>query len=48
MAKVKAKAASQLLAIGRITSLTWGAGFIKSKLISDTVIKPTLLYGAGV
>ena len=48
MAKVKEKAASQLLAIGRITSSTWGAGFIKSKLISDTVIKPTLLYGAGV
>ena len=48
MAKVKEKAASQLLAIGRITSSTWGAGFIKSKLISDTVIKPALLYGAGV
>jgi hypothetical protein len=48
MTKIKGKAASQLLAMGRITSSTWGAGFAKSKLISDTVVKPALLYGAGV
>ena len=48
MIKIKEKAASQLLALGRITSSTWGAGFSKSKLISNTVVKPALLYGAGI
>jgi hypothetical protein len=48
MTKIKEKAASQLLALGRITSSTWGAGFAKSKLISNTVVKPALLYGAGI
>ena len=46
--KIKEKAASQLLVLGRITSSTWGAGFAKSKLISNTVVKPALLYGAGI
>ena len=48
MAKVKEKTVSQLLALGRITALTWGAGFAKAKLVCDTVVKPALLYGAGV
>ena len=46
--KIKEKAASQLLVLGRITLLTWGAGFAKSKLISNIVVKPALLYGAGI
>jgi hypothetical protein len=48
MAKVREKAASQLLATSRITASTWGAGFAKAKLIYSTVVKPAILYGAGV
>jgi exonuclease III len=48
MAKVREKAASQLLATSRITASTWGAGFAKAKLIYSTVVKPSILYGAGV
>jgi hypothetical protein len=48
MAKIQERAASQLIATSRITSSTWGASFTKAKLIYSTVVKPALLYGAGV
>ena len=46
--KIKEKAVSQLLVLGRITSLTWGAGFVKLKLINNIVVKPALLYEVDI
>ena len=48
LAYVKEKAASLLLATGRITASTWGTGFNKAKLLYDTVVTPAILYGASV
>ena len=46
--KIHDRFASQSLALSRITTSTWGAGFEKAKLIYNSVIKPTILYDAGV
>ncbi len=48
LAKTREKEASLLCAMSRITSSTWGASFEKAKLVYKTVVKPALLYGAGV
>jgi hypothetical protein len=48
MRSVSEKASSLLLATGRISSSTWGAGLMKSRLLYQTIVKPTILYGAGV
>ena len=48
LAQVKEKAASLLLATGRITASTWGIGFNKAKLLYDTVITPAILYGSSI
>jgi exonuclease III len=48
LAKIREKEASLLYAMGRITSSTWGASFEKAKLVYSTVVKPALLYGAGI
>ena len=48
MKSVSEKASSLLLATGRISSSTWGAGLEKSRLLYQTIVKPAILYGAGV
>lgn len=48
IAVVKEKAASLLLATGRIGASTWGASLAKSTLIYSTMVKPAILYGAGI
>ena len=48
LAQVKEKAASLLLASGRITASTWGTGFNKAKLLFDTEVTPAILYGSSV
>lgn len=48
IAKVQEKTTSQTLALGRITSSTWGASLNKAKLVYTTVVRPAILYGAEV
>jgi exonuclease III len=48
MRAVTERASALLLATGRISSSTWGASLIKSRLLYQTIVKPAILYGAGV
>jgi hypothetical protein len=48
MRAVSGRASALLLATGRISSSTWGASLIKSRLLYQTIVKPAILYGAGV
>ena len=40
--------ASQTLALLRITALTWGATFAKTKQIYNVVVRPATIYGAAI
>jgi hypothetical protein len=48
LAKIHDKYASQSLALGRITALTWGASFAKARLVYSAVVTPAITYGAGI
>jgi hypothetical protein len=48
MRAVSERASSLLLATSRISSSTWGASLNKTRLLYQTIVKPAILYGAGV
>ena len=46
--EVQRKASAQTGALTRITALTWGASFTRARQIYSSVVRPALVYGAGV
>ena len=45
---VHLKAAAQLKVMSRLTQSTWGANFMKSKLLYSTLVRPALTYGSAI